>query len=292
MARTIREIMDSMKADFVRSSAMRDLYGLDDYESDMDAVELASYYDSKFSTVSIETCIMLVVATCAAAVENMMDWFKEDVSKVVDSERYGHSGWYVKVAKAFQYQDGDGTDYNLDTDSGTYSVIDEEARIVKHASCDNRGYGVRLKVAKDSNGALSPLSNNEKSAFESYINRLKPAGIPVQVISRNADVLKLVMSVYYDPIIFNASSALDRVKSEVNAYLSSIDFNGEYVTMKMVDRLQCIGGLDIIEVDEAYAKHEGYGYVRIENDSRYVPESGYMVLADDSELEINAIAHV
>ena len=284
--------MDSMKVEFVRNSALRDLYGFDGYDSGMDAAELVAYYNARFSTVSIETCLIAIVATCAAAVENMMDWFREDVSGIVDTERYGHRGWYPKVAKAFQYQDGDGTDYELDDDSGTYSVIDEEAMIVKHASCESIGYGVKLKVAKDSDGVPAPLTADEKTTFEAYINRLKPAGIPVQVVSRNADQLKVSMYVYYDPIVFNANTAMDRVKAEMASYLGNLDFNGEYVTMLMVDRLQAVSGLDIIEVRDAYAKHEGYGFVRIENDSRYVPESGYMVLADDSELEINVIANV
>ena len=286
MARTIKEIMDGMKADFVRNSSLRELYDLDDYDAEMDAEELASYYDGKFSAVSIETCLISVVAACAAAVENMMDWVKEDVSKMVETERYGHSGWYVKVAKAFQYQDGDGTDYELDTESGTYSVIDEDARIVKHASCESRGFGVRLKVAKESDGALSPLSSDEKTAFESYINRQKPAGVPVQVVSRNADKLKLDMIVYYDPLVFTSQTVAQRVRDEISSYLGSIDFNGEFVSMKMVDHLQSVPGISIVEVHNVWAKHEGYDYAHIENEARYEPEPGYMVLADDDELDI------
>ena len=63
------------------------------------------------------------------------------------------------------------------------------------------------------------------------------------------------------------------------------------MTMKMVDRLQAVSGLDIVEVGEVSAKHEGYGYVRIERDARYIPLPGYMTLGDDADLEIDVIAN-
>ncbi len=287
MARTIREIADGMKADFVRSEALRTAFGLTaGYDPDGDAAALAAYYDQNFSAVSVETCILYVVAACAAFVENLFDWFTTDVDERVNEDRYGRKGWYEKTAKAFQYRDGDGTDYQLDIDTGEYAVTDEEARIVRHASAEaNNGFGVKLKVAKGED-SLSPLDADELAAFTAYINRLKPAGVPVTVVSRNADRLAVNMTVYYDPIVFTEATALQKTKETMAAYLKGIDFNGEFVTMAMVDRLQAVPGLDIIEIHEAKAKHEGYPYEEIENNTRYVPVPGYMVLSDDADLEI------
>lgn len=281
-----------MKVDFVRSEALRGLYGLADYNPDSDAAALAAYYDSKFSLVSVETCILYVVATCAALLEYMFDWFTEDVDNIANNERYGRKGWYEKTAKAFQYQDGNGVDYALNIDTGEYDDYDENAQIVKHASAEaSNGIGVRLKVAKENNGVLAPLTSDELTAFTTYINRLKPAGVPVTVISRNPDRLAVEMAVYYDPLVFNAATALQKVKETISDYLNSIEFNGEFVTMTMVDRLQSVPGLDIIEAGEVKAKHEGYGYTPIENNARYVPKPGYMVLGEDTDLEIEVIAN-
>ncbi len=287
MARTIREIADGMKADFVRSEALRTAFGLTaGYDPDGDAAAQAAYYDQNFSVVSVETCILYVVAACAALVENLFDWFTADVDERVNEDRYGRKGWYEKTAKAFQYQDGNGTDYQLDIDTGEYAVTDEEARIVRHASAEaNNGFGVKLKVAKGE-GSLSPLDADELAAFTSYINRLKPAGVPVTVVSRNADRLAVKMTVYYDPIIFTEATALQKIKETMAAYLKGIDFNGEFVTMEMVDRLQSVAGLDIIEIHEAKVEHEGYPYEEIESNTRYIPVPGYMVLGDDADLEI------
>lgn len=296
MARTIREIADGMKADFVRSEALRTAFGLTaGYDPDGDAAAQAAYYDQNFSAVSVETCVLYVVAACAALVENLFDWFTADVDEIVNEDRYGRKGWYEKTAKAFQYQDGNGTDYELDIDTGVYdTVVDDsdEARIVKHASAEaTNGIGVRLKVAKKDNGALAPLTSVELAAFTTYINRLKPAGVPVEVISGNPDKLAVKMAVWYDPLVFSAATALQKVKETVSGYLKSLEFNGEFVTMTMVDWLQAVPGLDIIEVGEVSAKHAGHGYERIERDARYVPQPGYMVLGDDAELEIEVIAN-
>lgn len=292
MARTIREIADGMKADFVRSEALRTAFGLTaGYDPDGDAAAQAAYYDQNFSAVSVETCILYVVAACAALVENLFDWFTADVDERVNEDRYGRKGWYEKTAKAFQYQDGNGTDYQLDIDTGEYAVTDEEARIVRHASAEaNNGFGVTLKVAKGDT-ALSPLDTDELAAFTSYINRLKPAGVPVTVISRNADRLAVNMTVYYDPIVFTEATALLKIKETMAAYLKDIDFNGEFTVMAMVDRLQSVTGIDIVEVKGVRAKHEGYGYKDVEyyNGYPYVPESGYLVLGEDVEQDIKLI---
>lgn len=293
MARTINEIANGIKVDFVRNETLRTAYSLTGYNADADEEELATYYNSNFSAVSVETCLIYIVATCAAVVENMMDWFTADVNEIVSNERYGHKGWYEKKAKAFQY-DGN-TDYQLDEATGVYGVLladDAEQRIIKHASCESVGFGVKLKVATENGGVLTTLSSAEETALASYINRLKPAGIPVTIVNRSADVLRVEMSVYYDPIVFSEENALNKVKSVIKDYLQGIEFNGEFVTMTMVDHLQSIDGLDIIEVTGVAVKHEGYDYESIENDARYIPVPGYMVLADDSDLSINMIANV
>lgn len=283
MARSIREIADGMKADFVRSEALRTAFGLTaGYDPDGDAAAQAAYYDQNFSAVSVETCILYVVAACAALVENLFDWFTADVDERVNEDRYGRKGWYEKTALKFQMG------YPLNEETGRYDTVVEEgnmALIVKHASACSNGFGVKLKVAKGETGSLSPLEPSELTAFETYINRLKPAGVPVTVVNRSADLLALDMAVYYDPLVFTEVSALQKVKETVTAYLQSIEFNGEFTVMTMVDRLQAVAGIDIVEVKGVRVKHEGFDYKPIEyNDSYpYIPESGYMELGDDAD---------
>lgn len=290
MARTINDIANVMKVAFVRNETLRTAFGLTGYNADADEAELVSYYNDKFSAVSVETCLIYVVAAGIALLEHMMDWFMADVDTTIGRERYGHAGWFENVAKNFQYEDG--TDFGLDESTGTYAIPSDEHKIIRHASCEDYGYGVKLKVAKDGDGELEPLDTDEKAAFEYYISRLKPAGIPATVISRNADTLKLKMTVWYNPTIFTETTALNKVKEVIRQYLTDIDFNGEYVTITMVDHLQAVSGLDIIEVGEAYALHAGYDYERIAHDARYIPVAGHIKLAGDEDNEITMIANV
>lgn len=293
MARSIKEIANRMKAKFVGNENLRTAYApeLDDFDTNADDDDArAAYYDAHFSAVSVETCLIYIVATCAAALEHMMDWFKEDVDEIVANERYGHKGWYEKVAKNFQY-DGQ-TDFGFDEATGTYDT--EGPKIIRHASCEENGHGVKLKLAKeDLGGELSPLDPDEKTAFQAYINRMKPAGIPVRVISEQADTLNPKMTVWYDPTVFDWESAKEKVKGTIEQYLGDIDFNGEFVSQTMVDRLQAVPGLDVIEVSEVEAKHAGYGYTHIDHEARYIPYSGYMRLEEDEHaLVLTMIANV
>ena len=292
MARTINDIANGMKAAFVRNETLRTAFGLTGYDPNADESALAEYYDANFSAVSVETCILYVVAFCAALLEHMFDWFTEDVDNIVNNERYGRKGWYEKTAKAFQYQDG--VDYELNIETGRYEVEEGEdspCRIVKHAWAEagNRS-GVVLKVAKG-NGTPEPLTSDELDAFEAYIRRLKPAGIPVTVTSRDPDKLAVKLAVWYDPSVLTEASAMQKVKDTISDYLKSLEFNGEFVTMTMVDRLQSVPGLDIIEAGKMLAQHETFLYTQIDRDARYVPQSGYMVLGDDADLEIEVIAN-
>lgn len=289
MARTIKEISNGMKAEFVRDTNLRTAFGIATDVSEMTDDQLVTVYDSNLSAVNVVTLLIYIVAACAAAIENMLDWHIADVNEMVDGERYGQTGWYAKVAKKFQYQQG--TDFQLDETTGEYGTVNDTYKIIKHASCENNGFGVKLKVAKDGSNGLEALSEDEQTAFAAYINRLKPAGIPISVISGNADSLKLDVVVYYDPTIFDANGAKNKVKDVINGYLQDIDFNGEFVTMKMVDRLQGVSGLDIIEVQSVEAHYGNYDYAQIEHNARYVPYSGYMNI-DEDELNINAIANV
>ena len=140
MARTIKEIANGMKAEFVGSETLRTHYGLDDFNPSVDYVE---FYNQHFSVVSVETCLIYIVATCANALEKLFDLFRTDVDDIVANERYGHKGWYESTAKGFHY-----------TDPNTQ----EEVYPITHASCEELNFGVKLKVAKGEPGSMESLS--------------------------------------------------------------------------------------------------------------------------------------
>ena len=151
MARTIKEIAEEIKVAFISNETLRTAYGFDDYDENGDEATQLDYYESKFSKVSVESCLIYVIATCMATMEHLMDWFKSDVQQVVDNERYGHLGWYAKKMKEFRFGQGfpDG-EVNYDDTYNDWTEEDiENMQIIKYASAIDNGRSVSIKIAKD-----------------------------------------------------------------------------------------------------------------------------------------------
>lgn len=284
MARTIKEIATTVKETFMSSTVLQNLYGFTGDDS----------FDDKFSSVSIEAVIINIVATVAAAVENLFLWHKAEVDEMIGNERIGKKGWYEAKAKAFQYG------YELPEGSDVYEDVSSEdavaARIVTAAWAGDYGTnGVKLKVAKTADGIFEPLTTEELSAFTAYMNRIKPAGIAMNAVSEPADQLGIVVDIYYDALVMNSDGTLisggsKSVEDAIVSYLNSLEFNGEFVTMNLCDTIQKAVGVKVVEIKSVSYKHAGYDYAAI--DAKYTPESGYMVFDSDSQhVTINYIVN-
>jgi hypothetical protein len=247
----------------VKNTVLSGLYGLDGSKT----------YDEQFSDASLESVMIYIVATASAALENIFDYFRRDVSRMVEQERYGHKGWYEAKARAYQHGD------NLPNDDDVYGVTDSEKQIIKAAWCGDGGNGiVDLKVAKIEGGEFSKPDNDEITGFTVYINRIKPAGIFINVIAEDADLLGFTIDVYYNPMLMKHGGELisgggKPVENAIDSYLKSLDFNGEFVTMKLVDYIQQAEGVEIVEVKRVQHNYLGYGWQNI--DARQIPYSGF-----------------
>lgn len=262
------------------NAVLRQLYG---YEE-------GAVFDEVHKPVSLEAVLVQIVASVVAGVERLFSWHREDVDKLISNERIGKKGWYEDVARGFQYG------MELDEDSGTYADVDSdeaaEARIIAAAWAGEEGInGVNLKVVKRNGDVYKPLDEDELVSFASYIHRVKPAGIVVRVVSAAADQLGLVMDVYYDPLVMQSDGSLiaggnKPVEEAIRNYLHGLEFNGEFITMKMIDAIQLAEGVRVVEVKSVSYKHANYDYVPI--DAKYTPESGYIAFdAEDTKVIIN-----
>lgn len=245
------------------------------YDQSRDDEDCVSYYNQNFSTVSVETCLIYIVATCAAALENMFDWFKQDVNEIIANERYGHKGWYESTAKGFHYTD---------------PTTQEEVYPITQVSCEEQAFGIKLKVAKTGDEGLEPLTPEEKTAFQYWMDRQKPAGIPVGCESKREDKIWMRLTVYYDPVEFVRSDVEEIVTTAITNHLQGIDFNGVFTTTALVDALQKVDGISLIEIHEVYAQPVGEDPHRIEHDTRDVPDSGWYKLdAEETEIEVEPL---
>ena len=263
-----------MKVEFIKDATLCNAFGLtcDEHRDDEECV---SYYNQHFSAVSVETCLIYIVAACAAALENMFDWFKQDVNEIVANERYGHKGWYEAKAREFHY-----------TDPNTQ----EEVYPITHASCEELNFGIKLKVAKGEPGSLSALGSTEQTPFETWMERQKPAGIPIHYVHQAADKIWMRLTVYYDPVEYVGRDVEEIVTTAITNHLQGIDFNGVFTTTALVDSLQKVEGISLIEIHDVYAQPVGEDPHRIEHDTRDVPDAGWYVLdAENENMEITAL---
>jgi hypothetical protein len=297
MARTIKNISDSIKIKFIQSQALRISFGIEnDYNNSTDSD--LTFFNSHFAEVTVVAVLINIVANLIANLENIFDFFRTDIQKIIDSERFGHLGWYENLAKKFQHGDGISNDYSENSDfaeTDIYSIIDETKQVVKYcyAQENSTQNGVEIKIAtKDINGNFVKLTDEQNAAFTNYMNRIKPAGIPLHIINLSADILTLKLIIYYDQLILtnNGATIIDNVfvvNNAISAYLNSIDFNGEFVRMKLIDKIQQVAGVEIAEI----ILSSGTSAANTEQffDVKYSPRSGYMKLDFDNDLQINYI---
>lgn len=292
MARTIKEIVEEIQVSFVRNETLRNIYGLEDYNADGDDAAQLAYYNNNFSKISVETCLMYAIAACMATIENLFDWLKKDVQQIVNNERYGYAGWYAKKMKEFRYGQNITNDYSHSdvdfaegteyADTGLTQQEIEDLQIIKYASAVDSNRNVVVKIAKDDgNGAPTPLTNSEAEMAEAYINRIKPAGIHIVVINEPADALDVSVKVVYNPLIFSTNTDVENaVETAIKKYLNSIEFNGKFVAMKMVDYLQDVEGIEIAQVNSISVTHAGFPAEDITSNTYYVSASGYLNLTN------------
>lgn len=286
MARSTDLIKKEITDEFIGYPEIQTKYGLDTQKT----------FEEQYSKVSLESIIFYVCAYAIRALEVLFDTHKSEVNQVVDNERYGKLGWYEKMALLYQHgrQLVEGYDYYDNSDDEI-----EAERVVKFASASELPDGrLALKIAKGETGALVALTSEEIAGLNAYFNfrgGVKPAGVCVNCISMDADLLKVALSVQYDALILDADGKrLDGTNNSpvidaINNYLSSITFAGEYSNMRLVDAVQAVDGVKIVDLNAAWSKYSEFNYVLIQ--SRYSPQAGFMQL-DSANSIVNYTPYV
>lgn len=237
-----------------------------------------SGYTWSDSKVAIWRLWTYVVAVCIWTLENLFDYHKSEVEQIIATQKPHTLQWYVHKATLFQL----GATLPEGSDSYTEPSSDPMVTIIRHAAAVELSNLVRIKVAKDNGGALEALTIGELAAFSGYMNKIKDAGVRLQLTSSNPDSLQLVLSVYYDPLVLtNSGTRIDGTSSmpvlhAVNTFLANLPFNGVFVLNNLIGALQAIDGVEIGSVVSAQANYAATPYVPIT--VKYTPDAGYMVL--------------
>lgn len=244
------------------------------------------------STSKVSTFALLgwVFAFVAFLLDGFFDTHKEEVDNKITSEKPHRSNWYQTLALNFQYGQTFNRDLEKYENAGLTDDQVEAQKIVAQAAVTEVSGRLRIKVAREVDGELSPLSEEQLLAFTSYIEKTKDAGVKINKDSLPADSLKLDIDIFYDPLILRADgsridgNAATPVPDATRQYLRQLPFDGEYSNSRLHDQLAQVDGVVLPVVKSALVKFGLYPFQLV--DERYIPDGGYLRVAD-ADLTIN-----
>lgn len=184
------------------------------------------------------------------------------------------ASWYWR--RTLEYQHGD----TVSVVNGVvgYDPVDESARIITAAAVKEAGGQLIIKVAKKTViGSLAPLSGGEVTGFEAYLDEFKDAGVLTNVVSQNADVLKMIATIYYNPAQSVLSFFQPALEAAINGYVQNLPFDGTFRRLHLVDAMQAVPGfVDVefttLQASVAYTTPSFFGNIGLSYDT----VAGYM----------------
>jgi len=249
------------------------------------AKEAESGLDSLESTsvTSIWRLWAYVTASIIFTLETLWDLFKGEIEGIFATQRPGTLLWYRATCLAFRYGVG------LIVNNGRigYPLDNTTPPLLAQCSVREAADGLVIKIAKDVSGELQPLTTEESNSFNAFISSIKYAGTPVRVVNSAANLLKLQLTIYYDPLIFkpNGERIIDSVRAvdeAIESYLRSLPFDGRLKITSLVDTIMGVEGVQDCFVTAVSHKYESYPYEEIE--VSHIPESGYFKIDPVSPL--------
>lgn len=267
MARTVAEIKKTMTDAFMADVTIREKYGL----------SVEDTFSGKFSSVSIENILFFIVAACCHVLEMLFDQYKTDVEEKIAMAVVASVPWYYKKALAFQY--GDSLVLNERTQQYEYATVDESKQVVKYAAVRDRGTSVQILVSGDSVGNPVALSNDVLTVFKQYMNRVKVAGVILNITSRESDLLSLFATITIDPLVLNErgeslSDGSKPVEDAIRQHLKSILYGGTFNKTKLVDAIQSVEGVIDVELGICQYIDEDLGGWRTMEGNNYTGAGG------------------
>lgn len=289
MAQSIKEIYNQI-IDQKQAFSELDVY-LPNYTSGTAFSSLLSDLTST-SKVAIWRLWTFIVAVALHFHERIFDRHKEEVQEIANSMQAGKLEWYAGESRKFQY----GFPLSFNNNTFRYYYLDStsedaiNSRIISRVSArevfSTNFSGVQIKVAKSSGSELTELSEDELEAFRFYIQRIAFAGVPVAVLSKEADKLKYNIRIWFDGIL-PENDVLTAVQLAINSYLKAIDFDGILYRNKLIDILQELTPVKDVEIVSLQSQRADSS-LWIDAGRFIEPESGYFKADASSVIQLIA----
>jgi hypothetical protein len=275
MARTIKQIYDEMISE---KETMTELQALQPNTSSFQTLLSDLTTNSK---VAVWRLIFFVAAVSIWTLEKLFDEHKIWIEERAKQIRAGTTFWYQQKALEFQY----GDDLEFNGTEFAYPVVvnaDDPKRVVKLASVVEAST-LLIKVAKLNGDTPEPLSTPELDAFTLYIKKIKYAGLKVQAVSREPDLLRVEYKVYINPLVLNTNGELlsnpneKPVEKAITEFIKKLTFDGVFSPTALTDAIQKVDGVvnPIIQLCQVSFKNP--------TDFKpvgdfYTPNAGYMII--------------
>jgi len=236
------------------------------------------------SRVAIWRLWLWIFAYCSWLIEKLFDRHQSNIEEIIDAERPHTLRWYAEESKKWQY----GYAMTWSGSAYSYAIDDPDARIVDYAAASERNGKVILKVAKDSGGTKVPLTSLEKAAFTDFWTKWKDAGVKLEIISQQADLLKVQLKIIRDRLVLDSSNNLLRdpsvnpVANAIKAFGDGLEFDGILRLSKLVDALQAAEGVIDVKLTAAWWKPYGGSYQAVDMFIESV--SGHFVIDNDNSI--------
>lgn len=248
MARSVAEIKKTMTDAFMADETIREKYGLSERDT----------FGGSFSSVSLENILFFILAACYHVLEMIFEQHKTDVENKISKAVVASVPWYHKMALAFQW--GDSLVLNEQAFQYEYAVTDESKQVVKYAAVRDMGTNVQILVSGDTGGRPSALAGDVLAVFKEYMNRVKVAGVILNISSRESDRLMIHATVTADPLVFDEQGRLLRdgskpVEDAIAGHLKSIVYGGTFNKTRLVDAIQRVEGVEDVELGICYYRN-------------------------------------
>lgn len=267
MARTVAEIKKQMTDAFMADATIREKYGLREGDT----------WSDSFSSVSLESIMFFIVAACCHVLEVVFEEYVKVVDDKVSMAVVASVPWYYKMAKAFQY--GDSLVLNEDTQQYGYATIDEGKQVVKYAAVRDRGTSVQILVSGEKDGKPVALSNSVLTVFKEYMNRVKVAGVVLNISSKESDKLSISATISVDSLVIDEngvklSDGTMPIEEAIENHLKDIQYGGTFNKTKLISAILSVDGVEDVELGTCSYKRDGDLSWTTLAGNNYIGESG------------------
>lgn len=188
------------------------------------------------SKVAIFRLFAYIIAIAIHFHEVIFDTHKAEIDTEIINQKNAKPEWYRTMALRFQYGFDLLPDQDVFDNTGADDETIEDSKIIKYAAVDEADDEKRMiiKIAREVNDELAPLTDDQLDAFRAYVKEFKPGGIPVTIVNYVPDLLYLNLQIERDPLVLDANgmSILNGnypVNEAIQAYMKLLPFNGEFV---------------------------------------------------------------